>query len=98
MPQKKNNPGKSKQLKMKAELIPAVIGGVLAIIAAVISIAPTSTSSEYFKALAQGQAKVIPAWLVFDMNSMTGKVDRLPSREEIDAPIAEHLIVELYSK
>jgi hypothetical protein len=41
MPQKKNNPGKSKQLKMKAELIPAVIGGVLAIIAAVISIAPT---------------------------------------------------------
>ena len=64
----------------------------------VISIAPTSTSSEYFKALAQGQAKVIPAWLVFDMNSMTGKVDRLPSREEIDAPIAEHLIVELYSK
>ena len=41
MPQKKNNPGRSKQLKMKAELIPAVIGGVLAIIAAVISITPT---------------------------------------------------------
>ncbi len=63
-----------------------------------ISIAPASASSEYFKALAQEQARIIPAWLIFDMNSMSGKVERFPSREEIDAPIAEHLIVELYSK
>lgn len=42
--------------------------------------------------------KTTPAWLVLDAEKMAGKVDRFPSREEIDAPIAEHLIVELYSK
>ena len=64
----------------------------------VISIAPASASSEYFKALAQAAPKAIPAWVVFDMGTMSGKVDRYPNREEIDVPVAEHLIVELYSK
>ena len=64
----------------------------------VITIAPASASSEYFKALAQEAPKAIPAWLVFDMSTMSGKVDRFPTREEIDVPVAEHLIVELYSK
>lgn len=65
----------------------------------VISIAPASASSEYVKAISEKIAtKTTPAWLVLDAENMTGKVDRFPSREEIDAPIAEHLIVELYSK
>lgn len=65
----------------------------------VISIAPASTGSEYIKAISEKIAtKTTPAWLVLDAENMTGKVDRFPSREEIDAPIAEHLIVELYSK
>ena len=65
----------------------------------VISIAPASASSEYVKAISEKIAtKTTPAWLVLDAEQMTGKVDRIPSREEIDAPIAEHLIVELYSK
>mgnify|MGYP001017079960 FL=1 len=42
--------------------------------------------------------KVVPEWLEFDSENLTGKVVRLPSREEIDLPIREHLIVELYSK
>lgn len=65
----------------------------------VISIAPASASSEYVKAISEKIAtKTTPAWLVLDAEKMAGKVDRFPSREEIDAPIAEHLIVELYSK
>ena len=65
----------------------------------VISIAPASASSEYVKAISEKiTTKTTPAWLVLDAEKMAGKVDRFPSREEIDAPIAEHLIVELYSK
>lgn len=64
----------------------------------VLTIAPSSSSNEYFKALAQEKPRIIPAWLTFDPNTMNGKVERFPSREDIDAPIAEHLIVELYSK
>ena len=43
-------------------------------------------------------SKVIPQWLEFDPDNLTGKVVSLPSREDIDLPIREHLIVELYSK
>ncbi|HEY8350462.1 MAG TPA: 30S ribosomal protein S4 [Clostridiales bacterium] len=42
--------------------------------------------------------KVVPEWLEFDSENLTGKVVRQPAREEIDLPIREHLIVELYSK
>ena len=41
---------------------------------------------------------VIPRWLEFDAANMVGKVVALPTREDIDLPIEEHLIVELYSK
>ena len=64
-----------------------------------LSVIDSSRQLEYFKGIADvvGQ-KTLPAWLSFDASNMSGKVDRLPSREEIDVPIAEHLIVELYSK
>lgn len=42
--------------------------------------------------------KAIPRWLEFDSEKLEGRVVSLPSREEIDLPIQEHLIVELYSK
>ncbi len=42
--------------------------------------------------------KVVPKWLEFDAENLTGKMVTLPEREEIDLPIREHLIVELYSK
>lgn len=65
----------------------------------VISIKETSMQSEYFKAIREiGGHGVTPDWLSFDKEKLTGKVERLPGREEIDVPIAEHLIVELYSK
>ena len=43
-------------------------------------------------------SRVIPKWLDFDANTATGKVLALAAREDIDLPIEEHHIVELYSK
>ena len=40
----------------------------------------------------------VPQWLERDKNALKGTVTKLPAREDIDMPIEEHLIVELYSK
>lgn len=40
----------------------------------------------------------VVAWLLADYDNLTGKVLRAPERDEIDAPVQEQLIVELYSK
>ena len=39
-----------------------------------------------------------PKWLDRDKNNLQGKVVAIPTKEDIDFEIAEHLIVELYSK
>ena len=43
-------------------------------------------------------ARPVPTWLEKDAEKLSGKVVRLASREDIDIPVEEHLIVELYSK
>ena len=43
-------------------------------------------------------AKPVPEWLEKDETNLNAKVLRLPSREDVDLPVEEHLIVELYSK
>ncbi len=43
-------------------------------------------------------ARPVPTWLERDAEKLGGKVVRLASREDIDLPVQEHLIVELYSK
>jgi small subunit ribosomal protein S4 len=40
----------------------------------------------------------VPGWLEVDIEKLSGKVLSLPEREQIDAPVREQLIVELYSK
>ena len=40
----------------------------------------------------------VPAWLQADHDGLTAKVLRHPERMEIDTPVQEQLIVELYSK
>jgi len=45
-----------------------------------------------------GSARPVPEWLEFDNKTLVGKVVRTVNREEIDLPVEEHLIVELYSK
>jgi len=43
-------------------------------------------------------ARPVPAWLEKNAEKLQGKVIRLAAREDIDLPVEEHLIVELYSK
>ena len=65
----------------------------------VIAVRDKSKSSEKFKAIQEiAGSKVVPEWLEFDAENMTGKVVAACSREDVDLPIQEHLIVELYSK
>ncbi len=44
------------------------------------------------------EARPVPTWLEKDAAKLSGKVVRLAAREDIDLPVEEHLIVELYSK
>ena len=48
--------------------------------------------------LENGVTRPIPEWLELDSEKLSGKVLRLVTREEIDLPVEEHLIVELYNK
>lgn len=43
-------------------------------------------------------SKVVPKWIEVDQENLKGRVVALPDREDIDLPVQEHLIVELYSK
>ena len=43
-------------------------------------------------------SRPVPAWLEKNASNLSGKVVRLASREDVDIPVEEHLIVELYSK
>ena len=63
----------------------------------VIAVKETSKSSAKFKALVEAN-KVAPNWLDVNLEEMSAKVVALPTREDIDIEIAEHLIIALYSK
>lgn len=64
-----------------------------------VSFAPSSRELEMVKSLVEAaKARSTPPWLEVSPENYEGTVLRLPSREEIDTPITEHLIVELYSK
>ncbi len=65
----------------------------------VVAIRENSRSLGFFKEISeQGEAKVVPEWLSVNYDTLTGEINYLPKREDIDIPIEEHLIVELYSK
>lgn len=63
----------------------------------VIAVAESSRSSELFTA-AKTMTPTVPSWLSLEDSHITGKVERLPERAEIDLPVDESLIVEYYSK
>ena len=63
----------------------------------VIAVKEKSQSSPKFKEIKE-MSITVPAWMSVDVNKLEGKVVAMPRREDIDTPIAEHLIVELYSK
>lgn len=66
----------------------------------VIEVKEASRSTTRFKAMTGEDAPkvLVPEWLDRDKNALKGAVTRLPVREDVDVPIEEHLIVELYSK
>ena len=65
----------------------------------VVALKESSRSIERFKMNLEANAyHVIPKWLEFDAANMIGKVVAAPTREDIDFPVEERLIVELYSK
>jgi small subunit ribosomal protein S4 len=63
----------------------------------VVSLKPASPVEKVVRDATDLTASV-PAWLQADHDNLSAKVLKLPEREEIDAPVAEQLIVELYSK
>ena len=64
-----------------------------------IAVSKRSSEKEFFKGLKEaGEKTSYPKWLDFDMSTLSGKINQLPDREDIDLTIEEHLIVELYSK
>ena len=66
----------------------------------VIEVAEKSRASVKFKRLTGEDAPTVllPQWLEREKNSLKGTVTKLPVRADVDMPIEEHLIVELYSK
>ncbi len=63
----------------------------------VVSLRPGSKAIEAVRAATDLTSSVAP-WLLADHDNLTGKVLRAPERDEIDTPVQEQLIVELYSK
>ncbi len=64
-----------------------------------IAVKEKSISNPKFKEIAEAAMhKTPPAWLEVDKENLRGRVLAMPNREDIDIPIEEHLIVELYSR
>ena len=64
----------------------------------IISVKESKREKPFFVELKGAKIANLPKWLSFDAATLTGKVEALPKREDIDLSIAEHMIVELYSK
>jgi len=63
----------------------------------VIAVKANSKNSAKFKAMLERSAST-PNWCEADVEKMEGKIIALPVRDDIDLPIEEHLIIELYSR
>ena len=65
----------------------------------VIEVKEKAKSSQRYKDVLEVTAgRLVPAWLDVDQENLKGVVKELPTRDEIDVPVNEMLIVELYSK
>ena len=63
-----------------------------------ITLRERSTQIEMFKALREGTSVLTPKWLAFDAPNLTGTVNELPTRADIDYEVQENMIVEFYSR
>jgi len=58
----------------------------------------SASGMEHFKALREGTGRAVVPWLQVDYDKLEGTLVALPSRQDIDIEVQEHLIVELYSR
>ena len=65
-------------------------------VVAVLGRTQANTTIEH--AMEEVKGRGIPGWLSFDQTSISGRVLSMPTREQINLPVQEQLIVELYSK
>ena len=63
----------------------------------VVQVAPSSGEHPAIQA-ATGQARRPPAWLSQEDGERAGRIVSLPTRDQIDTPVAEHLIIEYYAR
>jgi small subunit ribosomal protein S4 len=65
----------------------------------VVALRPSSQkSAAVLHALEEVKGRGVPEWLSFDPNAFAAKISSIPTREQINLPVQEQLIVELYSK
>jgi small subunit ribosomal protein S4 len=65
----------------------------------VIEVKENKKTMQRYKDIAEANGgMLVPAWMDADLEEFKGKINELPSREMIDVPVNETLIVELYSK
>ncbi len=64
----------------------------------VIAVKETKKEKAFFTELKDSKISNAIAWVKFDTSTLSGSIERLPERSDIDMAIAEHMIVELYSK
>ena len=65
----------------------------------VVSICEKARASEKMKAVVEANsARPVPAWIDVNREALEAKIIALPNRDQIEAPVEEQLIVELYSK
>ena len=64
-----------------------------------IEIKESKKDSQRYKDILETEGgRTVPSWLTFDQEKLAGTVEALPARSDIDIPVNEMLIVELYSK
>lgn len=64
----------------------------------VITVRTRSREMEHFKALREGGFNIVPKWLSLNADELKATMVALPSREDLDFPLQENLIVEFYSR
>ena len=64
----------------------------------VIAVKENKKELTFFKEMKGAKTSGGVKWLTFDTETLSGKIEALPKREDIGGDIAEHMIVELYSK
>lgn len=64
----------------------------------VIAVKDTKKEKPFFMELKDSKVANLPKWLSFDPATLSGQIISLPTREDVDLSVAEHMIVELYSK